>query len=137
MPTLNFLDPNNDDFDNQDNAIGYLLSVVECEYHVGIPRVFVGGYSPGAAVSLLATLHGLTVIKGWVARNETTIAQSRPFWASRVLDQCIGLESDIYKLEDRYQNTPIFWRAGCEDDIVTLSSNLSFPPILCLSPESQ
>lgn len=106
MPTLNFLDPNNDDFDNQDKAIGYLLSVVECEYQVGIPRVFVGGYSPGAAVSLLATLtgdlevDGLGVIKGWIARSESTIKQARLVHNRRILDRRIGPDGRCWEFKD-------------------------------------
>jgi predicted esterase len=57
--------------------VEYLLSVVECEYEKGVPKVFVGGYSQGATISLLATLtggvrvDGLVVVKGWVARSQS------------------------------------------------------------------
>lgn len=45
MPTLHFLDPTNEDFGNQDKAMGYLLSVVECESQDWVGKVFVSGYA--------------------------------------------------------------------------------------------
>jgi len=74
-PTLNFLDPQQDDIINQDKSVDYLLSLIKTEKAKGV-KVFIGGYSQGATIALLAFLtgglrvDGLAVLRGWVARNE-------------------------------------------------------------------
>jgi predicted esterase len=74
-PTLNFLSPQ-DDIYHQDQAIHYLLSLIQCEYGEGVEKVFIGGYSQGATIALYTALtsgvvvDGLAVVKGWVARSD-------------------------------------------------------------------
>jgi len=78
-PTLNFLDPLNDDIPHQDLAVTYLLSLINYEVGVGAGakgvKVIIGGYSQGATIALRTLLTagqgglgGLVVLKGWVAR---------------------------------------------------------------------
>jgi lysophospholipase-1 len=81
-PTLNFLDPETDDISNQNKAVTYLLSIVESEKRKGV-KVFIGGYSQGATIALLALLtggvkvDGLVILRGWVARGQS-ISQVSP-----------------------------------------------------------
>lgn len=83
-PTLNFLDPSNDDVPNQDRAVQYLLSLIQAELASGLPakKIYIGGYSQGATIALRTALVGMSipqgdalggvvVLKGWVARGET------------------------------------------------------------------
>jgi predicted esterase len=90
--------------------------------------VFIGGYSQGATIALLAFLtggvqvDGLVILRGWVARGQS-ISQVSRICFTKGRQHGMGLMGE--ELKGGHETTPVFWAAGEEDDVVTLASTYS------------
>jgi len=108
-----------------ETTVADFVQLIEAEVAGGIPlsRVFIIGYSNGAAMSLLtwliglkgAAIGGLGVFAGWLHSSE------------RVKE---GLKRPGLPNRDEGNCTPVIWAHGTEDDIIPLALALEGGTIL-------
>lgn len=108
-----------------ETTIGDFVQLIEAEIAEGIPlsRVFIIGYSNGAAMSILTWLIGL---KGAAIGGLGLFAG----WLHHLQRAKEALTSPDAPNRDGRDYTPVFWAHGTEDDIIPLALALEGGTIL-------